>query len=129
MVYEGLLMLGVSTRNVENIFRFALANIAGIKVDRLPLASFARYMLMKACGLAQYQITFELADDCCDMTFQSQMEQVMVGFMCQVYRRLELLMHSHNWMFFVRCRRKFSKVFDSIKNLMSYCCVTQKENQ
>ena len=41
MVYDDLLMLGVSTRKVERVIRLALEKVAGIKVDRLPSACFA----------------------------------------------------------------------------------------
>ena len=54
MVYEDIFMMGVSTRNVEEVIRLVLEKVAGIKVDRLPSECFARYMLMAACGLAQF---------------------------------------------------------------------------
>ena len=71
MVYEDILMMGVSTRNVERVIRLVLEKVAGIKVDRLPSECFARYMLVEARGLAQYQIAFELVDNCSDMTLHS----------------------------------------------------------
>ena len=70
MVYEDILMMGVSTRNVVRKSGWFL-KVAGIKVDRLPSECFARYMLVEARGLAQYQIAFELVDNCSDMTLHS----------------------------------------------------------
>ena len=63
--------MGVSTRNAERVIRLVLEKVAGIKVDRLPSECFGRYMLVEACGLAQYQIAFELVDNCSDMTLHS----------------------------------------------------------
>ena len=40
-------------------------------IDRLPSECFARYILVKACGLAQYQIAFELVDNCSAMILHS----------------------------------------------------------
>ena len=61
-------MMGVGTRNAERVIRLVLEKVAGIKVDRLHSEGFARYMLVEARGLAQYQITFELVDNSSDMT-------------------------------------------------------------
>ena len=33
MVYDDILMMGVSTRNVERVIRLVLEKVAGIKVD------------------------------------------------------------------------------------------------
>ena len=56
-------MMGVSTRNAERVIRLALEKVAVVKVDRLSSECFARYMLVEARGLAQYQIAFELVDN------------------------------------------------------------------
>ena len=48
-----------------------LEKVAGIKVNRLPSECFARYMLVKACGFAPYQIAFKRVDNCSDMTLHS----------------------------------------------------------
>ena len=42
MVYEDILMMGVSTRNVEKVIRLVLEKAAGIKVDRLPPECLSR---------------------------------------------------------------------------------------
>ena len=71
MVYEDILMMGISTRNVKKVISLVLEKAAGIKVDRLPSDCFARYMLVEARGLAQYQIALELVDNCSNMTLHS----------------------------------------------------------
>ena len=47
MVYEDLLCMGVSSRNVENVIRKVL-KVVGVGVDRLPKATMAKYMLLEA---------------------------------------------------------------------------------
>ena len=63
MLYKDILMMGVSTRNAERVIRLVLEKVAVVKVDRLSSECFARYMLVEAHGLAQYQIAFELVDN------------------------------------------------------------------
>ncbi len=60
MVYEDLLCMVVSTLNVEGVIRKVLKNIAGIEVDRLPKATFSKYMLLEARSLSQMQVADEL---------------------------------------------------------------------
>ena len=72
MVYEDILCMGLSTRNVEEVIKIVLEKLVGIECDRLPKATSSKYMLIEACGLAQLQIASELAsceDD--DLVLQS----------------------------------------------------------
>ena len=61
MVYEDLLMMGVSTKNIEKV-----------------ITTFSIFCKLHACGeangLAQYQIAFEFGD-CCDIRPCTHMEQ------------------------------------------------------
>ena len=61
MVYEDLLCMGLSTRNVEKVIRIVLEKLAGISVEKLPKPTFAKYMLIEARGLAQLHVAAELA--------------------------------------------------------------------
>ena len=51
MVYEDILMMGVSTRNVERVIRLVLQKVARVKVDRLLSECFARYILWRLVDL------------------------------------------------------------------------------
>ena len=152
MVYEDILMMGVSTRNVEKVIRLVLEKVAGIKVDRLPSECFARYMLVEARGLAQYQIAFELVDNCSDMTLHSDGTSkkgrsyltfdgktndgrlYVLGLRevgaADAQSQLDVFCEVLEEV----CKTtgddgncKFNKVFASIKNLMSDRCATQKK--
>ena len=61
MVYEDLLCMGLSTRNVEKVIRIVLEKLAGISVEKLPKPTFTKYMLIEARGLAQLHVAAELA--------------------------------------------------------------------
>ncbi|XP_066935310.1 reticulocyte-binding protein 2-like [Clytia hemisphaerica] len=63
MVYEDLLMLGISTANVQHAVRTVLKQLAGLEIDRLPKATFAKYMLLEARGLAHIHVASVLADE------------------------------------------------------------------
>ena len=153
MVYEDILMMGVSTRNVERVIRLVLEKVAGIKVDRLPSECFARYMLVEARGLAQYQIAFELVDNCSDMTLHSdgtsKKGRSYLTFdgktndgRLYVLGLREVGAADAQSQLDVFCEvleevckttgddgnSKFNKVFASIKNLMSDRCATQKNS-
>ena len=52
----------LSTRNVEKVIKIVLEKLAGIECDRLPKATFSKYILIEAHGLAQLQIATELAN-------------------------------------------------------------------
>ena len=152
MVYEDILMMGVSTRNVEKVIRLVLEKVAGIKVDRLPSECFARYMLVEARGLAQYQIAFELVGNCSDMTLHSDgtskkgRSYLTFGGKTNDGRLYVLGLREvgaadAQSQLDVFCEvleevckttgddgnSKFNKVFASIKNLMSDRCATQKK--
>ena len=62
MVYEEILCMGFSTRNVENLMKLVLEKLVGFEYDRLPKSTFSKYMLIEAGELAQHQIASELAD-------------------------------------------------------------------
>ena len=62
MVYEDLLCMGVSTRNIEGVIRSVLKTV-GINVGRLPKETFAKYMLFEARALAQLQVADELSEN------------------------------------------------------------------
>ena len=152
MVYEDILMMGVSTRNVERVIRLVLEKVAGIKVNRLPSECFARYMLVEARGLAQYQIAFELVDNYSDMnlhsdgsskkglsylTFDGKTNDERLYMMgLQEVRATDAQSQLDAFCEVLEevCKTtgddgnsKFNKVFASIKNLMSDLCATQKE--
>ena len=63
MVYEDILCMGLSTRNVEKVIKLVLEKLAGIECNRLAKSTFSKYMLIEARELAQLQIASEL-DDC-----------------------------------------------------------------
>ena len=71
MVYEDILCMGLSTRNVEKVIKLLLEKLAGTEYDRLPKSTFSKYMLIEARGLAQLQIASELADCEEDLVLQS----------------------------------------------------------
>lgn len=52
-------MLGVGTDNVEKVIR-SVFNLAEMTCDRLPKATFARYMFLEARCLTQLQVAEEL---------------------------------------------------------------------
>ena len=62
MVYEDLLCMGVSTRNIEGVIRSVLKTV-GVNVGRLPKETFAKYMLFEARALAQLQVADELSEN------------------------------------------------------------------
>ena len=63
MVYEDLLCMGLSTRNVEKVIRVVLEKLAGVTVEKLPKPTFAKYMLLEARGLAQIHVASELVGE------------------------------------------------------------------
>ena len=63
MLYEDLLCMGVSTRNVEDVIRKVLKHTVNIDVGRLPKATFAKCMLLEARSLAQLQVADELTEN------------------------------------------------------------------
>ena len=73
MVYEDLLCMGLSSCNVEKVIRVVLKQLAGVEVDRPSKATFAKYMLIEARGLAQIHVASELAgmSDCAPNTLHS----------------------------------------------------------
>ena len=52
-VYQDIMTLVGGANNVEKLVRNVLEKIAGLKVDRLPKSTFAKYMNLEARGLAQ----------------------------------------------------------------------------
>ena len=152
MWYKDILMMGVGTRNAERVIRLVLEKVAGIKVDRLHSEGFARYMLVEARGLAQYQITFELVDNSSDMTLHSDGTSkkglsyltfdgktndgrlYVLGLRQVGAADAQFLLDVFCEVLEVVCKArgddgnsKFNKVFASIKNLMSDQCATQKK--
>ena len=71
MVYEDILCMGLSTRNVEKVIKLVLEKLEGTECNRLPKSTFSKYMLIEALGLAQLQIASELADCEEDFVLQS----------------------------------------------------------
>ena len=65
-VYEDLLCMDLSSRNVETVIRIVLKQLAGFDVGRLPKVTFAKYMLLEARGLAQINSLSELSGEKCD---------------------------------------------------------------
>ena len=61
-VYEDLLCWGVGTENIQNVVRTVLEKLAGLECERLPKATFARYMYLEARQLAQIQVAEKLLD-------------------------------------------------------------------
>ena len=62
-VYEDLLVMGISTRNVEDVIRIVLKKLAGLDASKLPGPTFAKYMLLEARTTSQLHILSELAED------------------------------------------------------------------
>ena len=62
MVYEDLLCMGVSSRNVENVIRKVL-KVVGVGVDRLPKATMAKCMLLEARSFSHMQVADELMEN------------------------------------------------------------------
>ena len=69
---EDLLCIGgVSANKIEKVVHVVLNKIARLEVDRLPKATFAKYMALEVRGLAQYHIASELSGDCQNITLDS----------------------------------------------------------
>ena len=62
MVYEDMLRMGLSTRNVEKLIKIVLEKFTGTECDRLPKATISKYMLIEALRLAQLHMVSELAN-------------------------------------------------------------------
>ena len=53
MIYEDLLCMGLSTRNIEKCVRLILEKLANVEVGRLPKVTFAKDMFLEARALSQ----------------------------------------------------------------------------
>jgi hypothetical protein len=62
-VYEDLLCWGVGVENVQKVVRTVIENLAGLECERLPKATFARYMYLEARRLSQIQVAEQLLDE------------------------------------------------------------------
>ena len=62
IVYEDLLCLGLSSRNVEKVIRVVINRLTDYKIDNLPKSTFAKYMLLEARSLAQMHVADELSN-------------------------------------------------------------------
>ena len=62
MVYEDMLRMDLSTRNVEKLIKIVLEKFTGTECDRLPKATISKYMLIEALRLAQLHMVSELAN-------------------------------------------------------------------
>ena len=62
IVFEDILCMGLSTRNVEKVIKLVLEKLAGIEYDCLLKSTFSKYMLIEARGRALLQIASEFAD-------------------------------------------------------------------
>ena len=61
-VYEDLLCWSVGINNVGNVVRTVIEKLVGLECERLPNATFARYMYLEARRLAQIQVAEKLLD-------------------------------------------------------------------
>ena len=62
MVYEDILRMGFSTRNVEKLIKIVLEKFTGTECDRLPKATISKHMLIEALKLAWLHMVSELAN-------------------------------------------------------------------
>ena len=62
MVYEDLLSMGLSTRNVEKYVRLVLEILTKVKVGRLLKVTFSQYMLLEPAGLTRIHVATKLLD-------------------------------------------------------------------
>ena len=63
MVYEDLLCMGLSTRNIEKSVRLILEKLANVEVGRLPKVTFAKDMFLEARALSQIQLVSVLTEN------------------------------------------------------------------
>ena len=63
MVYEDLLCMGLSTRNIEKSVRLILEKLANVEVGRLPKVTFAKDMFLEARTLSQIQLVSVLTEN------------------------------------------------------------------
>ena len=154
MVYEDLLSMGISTRNVERYVRLVLEKLAEAKVGRLPKVTFAKDMFLEARGLAQIHVATKLLDSkenpltlysdgtsehghsYTTFDVQSGKEVFVVGLreVGGAYARGQLSLFKE---VLEDVGGSLSKgngngnftnlLFKSIKNLMSDCCATDKK--
>jgi hypothetical protein len=59
-VYEDVLCWGVGVENVQKVVRTVIENLAGLECERLPKATFVRYMYLEARRLSQIQVAEQL---------------------------------------------------------------------
>ena len=151
-VYEDLLCWGVGTENIQNVVRTVLEKLAGLECERLPKATFARYMYLEARQLAQIQVAEKLLDGWelgnrtlhCDgtskhghhyATFDVTLDDgnVMVAGLRDMAcgdaeSQLELLKEVlSDIASSVDDDKPDKKVIKSVKNLMSDRCIVQKK--
>ena len=62
MVYEDILLMGFSNRNVEKLIKIVLEKFPGTECDRLPKATISKYMLIEALRLARLHMASEFAN-------------------------------------------------------------------
>ena len=62
MVYEDLLCMGLSTRNIEKSVRLILEKLANVEFGRLPKVTFAKDMFLEARALSQIQLVSVLTE-------------------------------------------------------------------
>ena len=63
MIYEDLLCMGLSTRNIEKSVRLILEKLAKVEVGRLPKVTFAKDMFLEARALSQIQLASVLTEN------------------------------------------------------------------
>lgn len=61
-VYQDLLCMGLSTRNVEKVINIVLKDLLAIEATQLPKTTFSNYMLFEATYVAQIHVTDELSN-------------------------------------------------------------------
>ena len=62
MLYQDLLCMGVSANMVSSVIRKVMEKLGDVDCERLPSATFSKYMLLKARGVSQLQVAHELLD-------------------------------------------------------------------
>ena len=150
MVYEDILCMGLSTRNVKKVIKIVLEKLAGVECERLPKATFSKYMLIETRGLAELQIAAELANcEDNDLVLQSDgtskkghsyttfdatnnegqffvlgMREVGAG---DAQTQLDLLKEIMGDISSFKKEDIYGKFFLSVKNLMSDHCNTEKK--
>ena len=71
MVYENILSIGLSSRDVEKCVRLVLEKLSTVKVGRAPKVTFPKTMFLETRCLAQIHVTSMLSENQSNLTLHS----------------------------------------------------------